>query len=120
MKEQDLASREREVEIWPLRDDANESLHFYLLCPNVVVADPRLAARWPHASCKNPDCRRLAGAVWTKQAKDFPAAHVERQSIQRDDLSRRLVLFTTWAKPTCGKRRWRCVNFSEVACANAS
>src|ERR1041385_8008404 len=124
MKEQDLAVRERKVEIRTLADDADQSLHFYLLRPHVVVADPHLTTCRAHACGKNADSRRLTCAVWPKQSEDLSAIDVERQSIQGDDLACRLVLVlaapTKVAKPTTGgKWRRRSVNFAKVCCANA-
>src|ERR1051325_5289611 len=108
MKEQDFASGEREVEIWSLRDDADESLHFHLLCPHVVVADPRLAIRRPHACRKDADCSGLTCAIWTKQPEDLSAAHVKRQSIQRNNLACRLFIPAMRRESTTrGKRRRR-------------
>jgi hypothetical protein len=78
MKEQDFASSECEVEIRTLRDYADQPLHFDLLRPHVVVADPRLAAPGPNASSENTDCSRFTGAVWTKQSEDLAAIHVKR------------------------------------------
>src|SRR3569832_1536064 len=113
MKEQDFTGREREVEIRTLADDADQSFHFHLLRPHVVVADPYLATCRSYACGKNADSRRLTCAVWTKQSEDLSAIDVERQSIERDDLACGLVLvLTARAKSTtCGKWRWRSVFF---------
>src|SRR5215213_5667416 len=75
--EQDFACGEREVEIWTLCNDADESFDFHLLRPHVVVANPRLTVSRSHACGKNAHCRRLAGAVWTKKPKDFSSLDVE-------------------------------------------
>src|SRR5262245_42217111 len=105
MEEQDLASRECEVEIRTLPDYADQALHFDLLCPHVVIADPHLTTGRSHARSQNSDRRRLARAVWTKQSEDLSAANIERQSIERDNFARGLALaFAAWNKPTaCGK-----------------
>src|SRR5262245_32103354 len=108
MEEQDLASRECEVEIRTLPDDADQALHFDLLCPHVVITDPHLTTGWPHARGQNSDRRRLARAVWTKQSEDLSATNIERQSIQRYNLARGLVLvFAAWNKPTACGKWWR-------------
>jgi hypothetical protein len=84
-----------------LCDDADESLHFDLLCPHVVIADPRLTIRRSHACRENADSGRLPGAVWTKQPKISPPCTSSDKTIQRHDLARRLVLpLATETKPT--------------------
>src|SRR5215212_88067 len=121
MKEQDFAGGEREVEIWSLRHDAYQSLHLDLLCPYIVVANPRLTIRRPHACCQDAERGGLPGAIWTKQPEDLSAADVQRQSVQRNNLARRLVTLTTKAKPaTRGKWRRRCIDLAQVARADTS
>src|SRR5690349_3389902 len=120
MKEQYLACGEREVEIWSLRHDADEALHFHLLRPHVVIANPCLPISRPYARCKNPDCGRLPGAVWTKQSEDLSGVYVERQPIQRHDLARRLVFLTTHRKSSTRGERWRrCKDLAQISCANS-
>src|SRR5512132_3213784 len=120
MTEQDFACGEREVEVWSLRHDADQSLHLDRLCPDLIIADRRLTRRRPHAGCKDADGCRFAGAVWTKQPEDLAASHVERQSIERNDLARRLLTFAAEGKPaTRGAWRGRCVDFAQIARANS-
>jgi hypothetical protein len=49
VEQQDLARGEREIEIRTLAHDADQPLHFHLLRPHVVVADPCLPACRSHA-----------------------------------------------------------------------
>src|SRR6185503_8524002 len=91
VKEQNFACGKREVEIWSLPDDADESLHIDLLCPHIVITDPRLAICRSHTCREYADSRRLPGAIWSKQTKDLTALYVERQTIERNDLARGLI-----------------------------
>ena len=121
MKEQNFAGGKREVEIWTLPNHADESFHVDLLPPHVVIADPCLAICRSHACREDADSRRLPGAVWSKQPKDLAALHVERQTIERNDLARGLVLaLAYWPKPACGKRRRRSKDLAQFLCANTS
>src|SRR5829696_5908754 len=122
MKEQYLACGEGEVEIWSLRDDADQSLHFNLLRPHVVIANPRLPIRRSHSRSQDAHGGRLPGAIWTKQPKDLSGSDIERQPIQRHDLTRWLALIlTTRDKATTrGERRCRRKDLAKVACANTS
>src|ERR1044072_5468244 len=119
MKLQNLARSQREVEIWTLPNDTDESLHVDLLPPHVVIADPRLAIRRSHTCGEDADSRRLPGAVWSKQTKDLAALHVERQTIERNDLARRLVLaLAYWPKAARGKRRRGSKDLAQFLCAD--
>src|SRR6185295_6695871 len=96
--------------------------HVDLLCPNVVITDPRLAICRSHTCGEDADSRRLSGAIWSQQTKDLAALHVERQTIERNDLARRLVLtLAYWPKPTARAKWWRgSKDLPKFLCANPS
>ncbi len=86
MEEQYFASRKREIKIRALLHHADQPLDRDLLLPHIVLANPRLAAGWPHARRENSDRRRFARAVWSEQAENFPGQDFERNAVQRNDL----------------------------------
>ena len=103
MKHQDLASGQREIQIRALLHDADQALGFDLLAPDVMFADPRLAARGPHARGQDSEGGGLAGAVGAQKSEDLSRFHFEREAVQGDNLEILLLLGT--ARSRHGKSR---------------
>src|SRR5580700_3091676 len=71
VEEKDFARGESKVEVRPLLHHSNQPLDHDLLRPHVMLADPGLAVRRTHTRGENSHRRRLTGAVWSQQSKDF-------------------------------------------------
>src|SRR5215467_13594119 len=107
MKQKDLPSREREIQIGPLLHHANQTLGLYLLLPDLVCTDPGFAAGGPHAGSEDADGGGLAGAVWAQQSKNFAGIHIEGNSIYRDDFDLLLVFAFLPLGPAIGSTHHR-------------
>ena len=92
MKEQNFASGQSKIEIGTLLHHSNQSLDYDLLPPDIVLANPGLAAGRPYARSENSHGRRFARAVRPKQTKDFAGEDLKRQAIKRHDFWLRLFL----------------------------
>ena len=86
VEEEDLARGQREVEVRPLRHDADPPLDGDSADPDLLLADPGAARRRPDARRQHADRRRLAGAVRAEQAEDLAGPDLERQVVERHDL----------------------------------
>jgi hypothetical protein len=71
VEEENLASREGEIEIRTLLHDSYQALDDDLFGPDVVRANPCLAAGWADAGAEDASGCRLACAVWAEEAEDF-------------------------------------------------
>ena len=110
MKQQNLASGQRKIEVRALRHHADQSFDGNLFLPDIVLTNPCLTAGRLHARGQNSYRRRLSCTVGAEQAEYFSDRNVQGQSIQRDDLGMLLRLLAAArrrrAKPaSSGKRR---------------
>ncbi len=71
MEEQVLPSRERPVEIRPLRDDTDMAPSRDWIAGHVNAGDRRPTARWLDPRGEDADGRRLAGPVGTEEAENL-------------------------------------------------
>src|ERR1700674_4893046 len=71
VEKQYVASVERKVKVRTLRYHSNQPLDRDLILPDIMLANPSLAARRSHACCKVSYRRRLARAVRSQQTEDL-------------------------------------------------
>jgi hypothetical protein len=122
MERQDFVGRQRKIEICALGHNADQPLYRNLLLPNIVVADPGLAAGWSHAGCKNTHGRRFAGSVRPKETENLAGNNFQGQAIERGNL--RFGLLGTLGASTRAEARGRShgrrrvVDLAEVDGAN--
>ena len=86
VKNENLAGRQRKIQIGTLRHNSDQVLDLRLLLPHVVLADPGLAGRRPHAGGQDSDGGGFARAVWTKKAENFSRKNFQRKSVEGGNL----------------------------------
>src|SRR5271156_3052155 len=91
VKNEDLAGSQRKIQIGSLRHDADQMLDPGLFLPDLMLANPGLAGRWPHASSQHSDRGGFARAVWTKKAENLSGKNLERKSVKSRNLCLRLL-----------------------------
>src|SRR4029077_12525412 len=86
VENEDLACRQREIVVGTLRHDSDEPLYGGLLLPDLVIANPRIAASRPHSCCKDANRGGLACAVWAEQSENFSGLNLKRQAIESGNM----------------------------------
>src|ERR1700686_676906 len=71
VEEQNFASGERKIKIRTLRYHSNQPLDRDLLLPDIMLANPSLAASRSRAGSEDSNRRRLARAVRSQQTEDL-------------------------------------------------
>ena len=77
VKQQDLARRQGEIQVGPLRHHADQPLGLHLLLPHVVFADEGAPAGGLRARGQDADGGRFSGAIRPEQPEDFARADFE-------------------------------------------
>src|ERR1700722_2890879 len=97
-------------------------LHPCLLLPHIVVADPGLARRRPHAGGQNSHGGRLACAVRPEQSENLSRRDLERKSIERRNLRLRLLrafcIGTRNETSASAQRRGGVIDLAQILSAN--
>ena len=124
VKHQDLARREGEIQVGPLRHYADQPLGLHLLLPDVELAHKRAPAGGPGAGGQDADGGGFAGAVRAEQSEDLARADLEGDLVEGHYLELLLFLFLVGAlgayrgerKPGAarGHRRRRVVDLAEL------
>jgi hypothetical protein len=123
VEREDFVGRQREIQIRTLRDYADQPLDCHLLLPNVELANPRLSAGGTNAGGENPHRRGLARAVGPKKAENLSRSDLERQAVERRNLSFGLLgssRAAAWAETASGSEGWRrVIDLAQIYSSNA-
>src|SRR5208337_1782769 len=92
VEKQNLASGQRKIKVGTLLHDADQAFDRDLFRPDVVLANPSLAAGRTHAGGENSHGRRLARAVRSEQTEDLSGSNLERDAVESHGLGFRLLL----------------------------
>ena len=124
MKNQNLASGQRKIQVGTLRHNSDQVLDSGLFFPHVVLANPGLARRWPHPGGQDTDRGGFARAVGAKQAENLSRKNFQRKPVERRNLDLRLLpAFRIGARnKASGSAQWRrgVIDLAQVLSTNAN
>ena len=86
MKNQNLARRQRKIQVRALRHHADQQLDPRLFFPHIVLADPGLARSWTHARGQHSDRGGFSRAVRSEQAENLSRQNFQRKSVEGRNL----------------------------------
>ena len=119
MEEQNFASGERKIEIRTLRYHSDQPLDRDLIPPDIMLANPSLAAGRSHAGGEDSNRRRLARAVRSEQTEDLSRRNLKREAVESNDLRLgRFVPLAARGTETQNRRRRREEALMYISCVN--
>ena len=94
MKNQNFARGQRKIQVGPLRHHSNQHLDRNLVLPDLIFANPSVAAGCAHSGRENANRGGFPRSIRSQQAKDFARIDLQRDAVQCGDLRLRLFLRT--------------------------